>query len=365
MLISVLLALGLADAASVQVRVTAETARVEVVASLPGTLLADVPVGVLKQEQGERWLRFSLIDPDSGEEGPAMLGNYRREKATLLFVPRHALTAGLHYRATLELGGGRTATAEYRVPAKVASPPPVVETVYPTSAVLPANQLKFYLHFSKPMRESRTIFDQIQLLDEQGKPVSEPWRRTELWSTDGKRLTLWIHPGRIKRGVGPREQEGPVLLEDRKYTLVIGTEVADAAGQPLSKAFTKSFRTIAAKRSPPLPKQWTLRPPLKGTRQPLVVEFPGPLDRALLDRLLSVTTQGGRGVAGRIEIGKEERSWSFHPDQPWEDAGYTLVTNGQLEDLAGNTPSRLFDVDLKDAPLTPAELTRSFRPRSE
>jgi hypothetical protein len=362
MLMPLLLVMGLTDVPSVQVRATAD--RVEVVAHLAGRLLADVPNGVLKPEQGERWLRFCLIDAGTGEEGPAMLGAFRREQTKLLFVPRYPLTAGQRYRAVLELGGGKTATAEHRAPAAASSPAPAVEQIYPTASVLPANQLKFYLHFSKPMRETRSVFDQIKLLDEDGKPAEEPWRRTELWSADSRRLTLWIHPGRIKRGVGPREQEGPVLMADRKYRLVIGAEVEDANGQPMGRPFTKTFRTAAEKRTRPLPEQWTLRSPTTGTREPLTVEFREPLDRALLDRFLIVKDARGKAVAGRIEVGKEEKSWRFHPEKPWEDAGHTLTVDGQLEDLAGNTPVQLFDVDLKEKPPAPPKLVLPFRPRS-
>jgi hypothetical protein len=363
MLMPVLLALALADAPTVQVRPGAGPGRVEVVAVLTGRLLEDVPSGALKQEQGERWLRFSLVDPETGKEGAAIFGAYCREKTLLVFVPRHALTAGQRYRATLDLGGGKKVAVEHQV-VKENAAPPIVDRIYPTGDVLPANQLKFYLHFSKSMRETKDIFDQLQILDAQGKPVSDPWRRTELWSADGRRLTVLIHPGRIKRGVGPRVEEGPVLLPDRQYTLVIGAEVADASGQPLGKAFKKTFRTVAEKRTRPLPEKWTVRPSPHGTRQPLVVEFPDPLDRALLDRFLTVRDQRGQPVAGRIEVGKEERSWIFHPEQPWDDSYYTLTVDGDLEDLAGNTPVRLFDVDLQDAPPAPPKLSLRFRPRS-
>src|SRR4051794_40498963 len=97
MLVAVLLVFGLTEMPSVEVRLKAD--RVEVIANLAGRLLMDVPDGVLKQEQGERWLRFCLIDPDSGGEGPAMLGTYRREQTKLVFVPRHSLTSGQRYRA--------------------------------------------------------------------------------------------------------------------------------------------------------------------------------------------------------------------------------------------------------------------------
>jgi hypothetical protein len=214
------------------------------------------------------------------------------------------------------------------------------------------------------MRESKVIFDQLSVLDDQGKPINDPWRRTDLWSADGRRLTLLVHPGRIKRGVGPREEEGPVFLPERKYTLVIGAEVADTRGQPLGKEFRRTFRTVAEKRSRPLPELWSLRPPPPGTRQPLKVGFPDPLDRALLDRHLIVQDKSGKPVAGRIEVGREERSWEFHPAAPWKDEEHTLKVDGELEDLGGNTPVRLFDVDLRD-PVPPApKLLLVFRPRS-
>src|SRR3989442_14659761 len=106
------------------------------------------------------------------------------------------------------------------------------------------------------MRESKAIFDKIGLLDDKGKTVVEPWRRTELWSADSRRLTLWIHPGRIKRGVGPREQEGPVLEPGRKYVLLIGADVADTDGRRIGRAFRKAFRAGAEDRERPLPERW-------------------------------------------------------------------------------------------------------------
>jgi hypothetical protein len=363
MLTPVVLLLALDAAPSVEIRPGDGPLRVVVRATLTGKLLVGVPTGALTQEQGERRLRFCLIDPDNGEEGPAVLGNYRREQTTLVFVPRHLLTHGQRYRAVLDLGGGKKATADYRVPAAAATPPPVVEHIYPTTGVLPANQLKFYLHFSRPMRESKEVFDQILLLDARGKPVLDPWRRTELWSPDGRRLTLWIHPGRIKQGIGLREAEGPVLEPDRRYTLVLGADLTDASGQRLGKEVRKPFRTTADDRSRPLPEKWKLRAPEVKTRHPLVVEFPEPLDRALLDRFLTIKDSAGKAIKGRIEVGKEERSWLFHPEQPWEDAGYSLAVDGQLEDLAGNTPLRLFDVDLDEPPPAPPTLALPFKPR--
>ena len=144
----------------------------------------------------------------------------------------------------------------------------------------------------------------------------------------------------------------------------VGAEVKDASGQPVGRKFTKAFRTTAEDRARPLPEKWTLSRPAVGTRQPLVVEFHEPLDRALLDRFLTVQDGIGRKVAGRIEVGKEERSWSYHTAAAWEDDGYLLMVDKDLEDLAGNTPVRLFDVDLGEAAPPAPTLTLRFRPRS-
>jgi hypothetical protein len=333
------------------------------VATIPAKLLAAVSPGKLAQEQGERWLRFTLIDKETGREGPAIFGGYERRQGTLVFVPRYPLVHGQRYRATLDWGRGETASTEYEVPPRPPTPPAVVEKVYPTAAALPANNLKFYLYFSRAMRETSAVFDQIQILDPDGKPVPDPWRRTELWTPDGRRLTLWVHPGRVKRGVNLREEFAPVLQPGQEYTLLIPAEMLDADGQALGKAVTKKFRTTAEDRTRPLPEQWKVRAPAAGTKEPLVLEFPKPLDHALLQRYVKVADARGKPVLGRIEVGGEERSWAFHPNQPWQADGYTVHVDERLEDLAGNTPLRLFDVDLEEPQPKPPQLTLAFRPR--
>ena len=50
-----------------------------------------------------------------------------------------------------------------------------VVKILPSSDVLPANHLKFYIYFSAPMRGGRDIFDQICILDAQGNEIRDPW----------------------------------------------------------------------------------------------------------------------------------------------------------------------------------------------
>src|SRR5262249_43304176 len=143
-------------------------------------------------------LHFGLVDDKTNAVGPDLFGEFRHAGRELIFTPRHRLTAGYLYRARLTLQDGTVAKADYRVPTPAPHQPAVVEMVYPTADKLPANLLKFYVHFSRPMREGPAIFDRIHLLDADDRPVPEPWRLTELWSDDCRRLTLCIHPGRIK-----------------------------------------------------------------------------------------------------------------------------------------------------------------------
>lgn len=358
-----LLLLGADVEPGIEVRAADNSAGVEIIAALPERVLSRLPAQ-LSADEGERWLRMTLLDAQTGKEGPPLLGKYEKRSGGLVFVPRFALSAGQTYRITLEIEPGRRVTRDHRVPEKAATTPTTVAKIYPTADVLPANLLKFYIHFSAPMRESRDIFDQIRLLDADGKPVGEPWRRAELWSADSKRLTLLIHPGRIKQGVNLREQEGPVLCPERAYTLAIGADVLDAEGQPLGQTFRKKFRTSAEEHRRPLPQEWKLQPPAAGTTQPLRLEFPRPLDRALLDKSLKVRDSTGHSVAGKSTIGSNEKSWSFQPEQPWRAADYAVHIDEGLEDLAGNTPARRFDVDLTASTGPAPRLTLSFRPRT-
>jgi hypothetical protein len=341
---------------------TSDVTRIQVVATLPANLLTEIPEGKLAAARGEQLLVL-MVDDAARKDGVAVLGNYERRNAQLVLTPRYALAYGQHYRATLTLPGEQSTSAEYRVPDRPKTPPAIVENIYPSADVLPANLLKFYIRFSKPMRETSEIFDRITLLDAQGKPILDPWRRTELWSADCKRLTLFIHPGRIKQGVNLREQFGPVLEPEETYTLRIDPQLLDGDGQPLGKPFTKKFRTTTAERSRPLPYKWTVHPPSVSSREPLKLEFPRPLDRALLDRLLTVTDADGKIVTGRIEVGSEEKLWLFHPARNWSEGDYLIEVDENLEDLAGNTPLRLFDVDLEEPSPAPPRLTIRFRPK--
>src|SRR5262249_26529654 len=151
------------------------------------------------------------------------------------------------------------------------------------------------------------------------------------------------------------------LLPDREYTLVIRGTMRDARGQPLGKEFRKKFRTTAEDHGRVDLAAWKVQAPAGGTHQPVVLTFPKPLDRMSLQRFLKVTDAAGQPVAGKVDVGSRECSWSFRPALPWGASAYTITVDGKLEDVAGNTPLRPFDMDLKAPVPPPQKLTIPFR----
>ena len=290
---------------------------------------------------------------------PNMMGSCRVEGDSLRFTPRYPFDRGRTYSATfrpalLPGGSGAEVTSNHRIP-KPSRAATSVTKVTPSADCVPENLLKFYLFFSAPMSRGE-VYDRVRLLKEDGRPVDLPFLRIaeELWDPTGTRLTLLIDPGRIKRGLKPREENGPVLEAGRAYALVIDRGWPDAEGDPLDKEFRKTFRAEAPDETQPDPKTWKIVRPAASTREPLTLIFPEPLDRALIGSGLTLVDAGGDLIAGQVEIGAKETRWGFTPEAPWIEGAYQLLVDADLEDLAGNSILRPFEVDVqRDTPTRP------------
>jgi hypothetical protein len=306
-----------------------------------------------------RWTEVLVIRAESGETPadatlPPMLGRYQLDASTLRFEPRFPLAPGVVYRAAFHpesLRSGASSesplVAAYQLPARRSAESTIVSAVYPSADELPENLLKFYLHFSAPMSRGR-VYQHIHLLDAAGHDVELPFLELdqELWDPAMTRLTLLLDPGRIKRGVRPLEEVGSSLQPGRRYTLVIDRSWPDAAGQPLQADYRKSFTVSAAERTPPAPSDWRVTAPAAGSRAPLEVDFPRPLDRALALRLIRVAAPDGRDLDGAVDVSDQERRWTFTPAAPWSAGAHALVIATTIEDLAGNNIGKAFDVDV-------------------
>src|SRR5205807_311944 len=140
----------------------------------------------------------------------------------------------------------------------------------------------------------------------------------ELWDPANKRFTLFFDPGRVKRGLKPREEAGPTLEAGKKYTLVIDKDWTDAAGNSLRESYRKPIEAGPPDDNAIDPKTWKLAVPKAGSREPLAITFPKPLDHALLQRMLWMVGANERRLNGTIEVTNEETRWLFKPEKPWQ-----------------------------------------------
>ena len=296
------------------------------------------------------WFGVWLGEPKPGV--PPLAGIYTLQGAQLRFRPSLPLLPGQTYTARLELHGV-SLRAEHRTAAPAAAAAPKLLAIYPTGDHLPANHLKFYLAFSEPMATG-VFLNHCRLTDARGKLVEAPFRETELWSADGRRLTLWFHPGRQKAGVNLNVEFGPVLTEGGDYRLVIDGRWTSVRGVPLGGDVTKTFRAVPPLHEQLTVKSWQVHPPAAGTRDALRVVFPHPLDWATLNRQLRVTTATGP-VPGVISVERGEQEWRFVSEKIWAAGPHELRVGTAIEDHAGNSLARPFEVNLQQRALPTVE----------
>ncbi len=276
----------------------------------------------------------------SGAETP-LFGSVTHTGGIVRFAPTLPFVAGESYRVEVQAANGSWHTHSLLISRPDAQ---ALHVSMPASdASFPANALKFYLRFSQPM-EQGVFLERISLHRLDGSLVPGAFRETELWSPDGKRLTLWLHPGRQKTGVNLNTDEGPVLREGEMHTLKIAASWRSVEGTPLGKELTFPIKVAAADHQCPDPKHWKITAPARGTRDPLHLLFDEPLDPAMLHSALQVRC-GDEGLKGVVHLPPDARSWSFTPTQAWPPGRCEIVVDPLLEDLAGNNLQQPFEVD--------------------
>lgn len=309
----------------------------------------------------ERWTAALTVLAAPGEEKvPPLAGRYTvAENGCLKFAPRFPPEGPLSYRVRLDRGAlaglagkraGRDTVQQwsFALPGRAAPvPSTTVAGIYPSVRVVPANQLRWYIEFSAPMREGEAARN-VHLLDSQGREVDGSFLtvQQEMWDPDRTRITLLFDMGRVKRAIRTRMEKGPVLRPGQRYTLRIERDWRDAHGAPLVGGVVHRFQAGPADHAAVRPERWSLRPPAIGSRRPLTLDFGEPLDHALASRLIAVTDPEDAPLPGRISLIDRDRRWQFTPDSPWLAGRYRLRIHPALEDLAGNRVGHPFDADL-------------------
>jgi hypothetical protein len=227
--------------------------------------------------------------------------------------------------------------------------------ISPQAKVLPANTLRFYIHFPRP-GEAHFDRDQLRLLNEEEQVVRDPFLvlSQELWSPDGRRLTVLMEPGRIKRGIGAGPSHDPALVVGRTYSIVIA-----ALAQTARHTFRVSDPVLEAIDET----AWRLVSPTVGTRDPVVVHFDRVMDAALCDDEIAVLTLSGEPVRTRASLASDGTALQLIPSLPWSGGELRLVVSERLEDVCGNRLGEALDHDL-GASGRPRAGMIDFTPRS-
>jgi hypothetical protein len=133
------------------------------------------------------------------------------------------------------------------------------------------------------------------------------------------------------------------LRRGETITLVVSRRWPDGRGQPLKSDYRKTFRVGPPIERPLDVAEWRIAAAPAATREPLTITFPAALDRALLERGLSIA-RGGATVAGEWRIEAGETRSAFVPTEPWQPGEHTIVVLPILEDVSGNRIGRAFEV---------------------
>ena len=317
------------------------------IAGLSGAELRSLNDARLTDEAWVALLRVGV----SGNETAPVAGAYLVQHEALEFRPHFPFDRGQPYAVRFNPQKLPTPRASAVVEATVSLPAPglkpstAVTAITPSSDTWPENLLRFYIHFSAPMSR-RGAIGFVSLVDEKGQKLSDVFLEVNanLWNSDDTRFTVLFDPGRVKRGILPNVKLGRAIRDRGRYTIVIDPAWRDAAGQPLKEAYRREVRVGLPVELPLTPADWRVTPPTPGTRDPLSVTFPWPLDHALLQNAIGVYSAGDQVVAGTVSIEADETRWTFTPAVPWQRGPHHLRVLTLLEDPSGNQVGRAFEM---------------------
>ena len=334
-----------------------------------GSVIASgLPASELTRIQGLNRIQRSrsLVVRVAGDSGDSdgILGKVTVADQQLIFKPRFPFRAGITYKACLAASFHSAKTeATFKIAKKQLLTRSRVTEIFPSGDKLPQNLLRVYIHFSHPMSRGEA-YKRIHLFDlTQKKAVEHAFLELgeELWDPDGKRFTLLLDPGRIKKGLVPHEEDGPILIAGHRYELRVDASWLDANRRPLVSDAVKSFQATTADTQQPLAKNWKITSvPSVGSLDAVELTFDEPLDRGMLERVITLRNSGNK-FAGQIAVRNGEMKWQFAPQQRWQAGHYEIVCDSSIEDRVGNNLWRPFEVDLQHGQRVPSKKTAPAR----
>jgi hypothetical protein len=200
-------------------------------------------------------------------------------------------------------------------------------SIFPDGPSVPANLLRIELRLDRPLTDPLDM-QHVHLLDTQGREIDGAFLGLALADRDARGITLLLHPGRIKTGLGANLALGPALHAGEVVTLQIDDP-------QLARPLRKQWQVTPARRQRIDLQAWTLHAPATGGLEALELKFPAALSWSAQD-MIAIADAQGQGLVGAAHLSDDALSWRFVPQRPWRPGSYVLHIHPALEDLAGN-----------------------------
>lgn len=299
--------------------------------------------------------------PKPTSQQPALLGTVAQGEHRWYFKPRFPFELDQWYRAELTLGQ-ISIIHRFRPQSSLIIAAPKVVSVFPNDTLLPSNVLRFYIDFSQPMTQHRA-YDYIHMLNQKGDTVSHLFYPADppLWDPSGKKLTVLLDPGRIKTGLQPNLEWGLGLQSNHQYHLVI-SGIKDYRGNKLAETFSFSFTTTDADHSSPNYRQWHVEVPAAASTEPLVINFDEAINIAQLPDQIRIVKDG---VDWPITLKTFALRVALQSKAPWTSGDYELMVFNTLEDRAGNSLRKPFEVSDGRSIAKPQWISIPFQVKNE
>ena len=148
------------------------------------------------------------------------------------------------------------------------------------------------------------------------------------------RLTVFMEPGRIKRGIGTDPSHDPALVVGKSYSLAI-----TALGQTANHSFRVSDPVLEAITET----DWRVVSPTAGSSEPAVVHFDRVMDAGLCEDEIGIVTSSGEVVQTHVSLAPDGTKMHLIPSRPWSAEEHHLFVSERLEDVCGNRLGEALD----------------------
>ena len=226
---------------------------------------------------------------------------------------------GVTYRVSLPAArlGEASRRSSVAGAARAEKAPSTVGSACAGRDVVPENLLKFYVEFWPRWAGARRTSACGCSTQRGGRRLAVPGAGRGTLGPQRNPAHPAVRPGQDQNGSEAARRAGARVGAGESYTLMIDPAGATPRG-------TLSARVSASRSGPgrgrldaARPSSWKLDPPTAVTREPL----PNAVSRTSRPRDAgdgwSVADRAGGPVAGSVEVGADETSWAFTPENAW------------------------------------------------